>query len=798
MSARRTLGPEDNVERVGADLYRETRTGFVRFREFLRSTASGGVLAMAAVGMAVQPGTIDLLLPTALLYAAWVMTRKVILPLRLPKASKRLDYNHPLPGSRKPRRAAGILYVGRDYKTGQEIWISNEDGRQHVAVPGTTGAGKTVALLSLCANALSWGSGFIFVDGKADNRLYAEVLALARMYGREDDVLALNFLVASGNKDSATFNPFAWGNADTIRELLVSQIESNPNGGDKGGNHVFMARAVALLGALCPVLVWMRDVHGVPIDIESIRFATDLESIVSLALQKKFRRRNSETGEITYIDFNGLPKEQAIPEPLIYPLDAYLGETGGYDKSLALNKQKSDEPAKQHSFVVMHFSAIFTQLAVSLGHIFKCEIGDIDMRDIVLNRRILVVNLPALENSGETTQALGRLVISSLRNMMAQTLGVDLEGDYSEIVENKPHLSPTPYPVVFDEVGYYVVPGMDKMLAMGRGLGFMFYLGFQEVAGLRARIGDAMYSLLGNANFQILMRLQEGSETRKYVEQTAGDTHVTQASSYQANEFGVFRETMQADVRQTARVNWSDLRSLIEGEAIILFGKYRIYATMFHAKIDANGPMRISRPVMLKPPAPRAIKNETERTARTLRHLLGGKAAVDRPVQSSPVLDGLLAGILHRMEGHPDADVGDMVRDAVVDLNDIPFSRAEIPMPAPGAGDGPLAETEYTPALRSVSAPADNRPVPDAARERQDQETVQNVAAINQSMGASPADAHSDAERALAIKEAAMDSTITDLLLPEIDPEEFQAMLEGLTVRLGKIGPSRSPAMAAE
>jgi type IV secretory pathway TraG/TraD family ATPase VirD4 len=55
-----------------------------------------------------------------------------------------------------------------------------------------------------------------------------------------------------------------------------------------------------------------------------------------------------------------------------------------------------------------------------------------------------------------------------------------------------------------------VVPGIDKMLAMGRGLGFMFYLGFQEVAGLRPRIGDAMYSLLGNANLQILMRLQPG------------------------------------------------------------------------------------------------------------------------------------------------------------------------------------------------------------------------------------------------------------------------------------------------
>jgi len=36
-------------------------------------------------------------------------------------------------------------------------------------------------------------SGFIFVDGKSDNKLYAEVLALARRFGREDDVLVLNF-----------------------------------------------------------------------------------------------------------------------------------------------------------------------------------------------------------------------------------------------------------------------------------------------------------------------------------------------------------------------------------------------------------------------------------------------------------------------------------------------------------------------------------------------------------------------------------------------------------------------------
>jgi intracellular multiplication protein IcmO len=125
--------------------------------------------------------------------------------------------------------------------------------------------------------------------------------------------------------------------------------------------------------------------------------------------------------------------------------------------------------------------------------------------------------------------------------MMAQTLASNLEGDYAEIVANNASMAPTPFPVIFDEVGYYVVPGMDKMIAQGRGLGFMFYLGFQEVASLRARIGESMYSLLGNANFQILMRLQEGSETRRYVEQTAGDTNVMQAVSYHANDMGTYR-----------------------------------------------------------------------------------------------------------------------------------------------------------------------------------------------------------------------------------------------------------------
>jgi intracellular multiplication protein IcmO len=230
----------------------------------------------------------------------------------------------------------GIVAIGNDDKTGQQLWIGNEDARQHVVVPGTTGAGKTEALLSLVSNPLTHGSGFIFVDGNANNKVYAKVMALARKFGREYDVLALNFLVASGGKHSHTFNTFATDNPDVIRELLVSQIEANPRGGQSTGNEVFTARAIALLGALTPVLVWLRDNKGIPIDIEKIRFATELQSIASPALEKQFRHLHADTGSVEIMDVSD------IPEAYLYPLKAYLGETCGYDASLRYNKQKSD------------------------------------------------------------------------------------------------------------------------------------------------------------------------------------------------------------------------------------------------------------------------------------------------------------------------------------------------------------------------------------------------------------------------------------------------------------------------
>lgn len=101
------------------------------------------------------------------------------------------------PGINKPNIARGITFFGNDRKTGEELWFANDDMRTHALIFGSTGSGKTETLVSLSYNALVQGSGFIYVDGKGDNSLYAKVFSMVRSMGREDDLLLINFMTGA-------------------------------------------------------------------------------------------------------------------------------------------------------------------------------------------------------------------------------------------------------------------------------------------------------------------------------------------------------------------------------------------------------------------------------------------------------------------------------------------------------------------------------------------------------------------------------------------------------------------------
>ena len=766
---REIFGPQERFERTGARSLRDTRPLTTRLSEGLRSSGSAILLAIAGGLTWFEPALVDLTVPLSALYALWVLTRLPRLPLRLPRSAECPDRGNPIPGSRKPRRASGTFFIGWSVY-GDELWITAEDARQHLTLPGTTGAGKTTAILSLLTNALAQASGFVLVDGKGDRDLFGKVLAAARRVGRDDDVRCLNFTVASGVKDSHSFNPFSIGNADAIRELLASQLgeqaANDPNG-------VFRERAVALIGTIAPVLVWLRDHKGVPLNIEVIRFAIELRWIWKVAMERIALLRDPEAGAISELDLNG-----KIPEDIVWPLKSYLGELPGYDPTLPLEKQKGEEPSKQHGFAQFYFTATFTQLAVSLGHIFRVECGDIDMRDIVLNRRILVVILPALENSDATLAALGKLVVAALRGMMAQLLGVSLEGEYSE--EDKPGMGPSPFPVVLDELAYYATSGLDRMLAQGRSLNISFLLGFQEIAGIWARLGEKTASLLGNANLTIAMRQQESGRTRQWIEQTAGQTYVTQVASYQGADDGSYREARHAEVRPVSRVDWQDLTSLIEGEAIVLFGGRRIYARVFHAKIDDSGPKRLGRTIMLREPDRAKVRKRLKRADALARLIESRSLAFDDGTRErSPAIEAMAAGMMEAAARG--GSVAECAEQALRALAAVP-AEALVRRAAPPADGMPV--TAVTPMLQAASA----GPVPGVfAGGRPDDPVdaalIRRLAAIEQAAGQSPAAARGTALRIVTERDEGL-SRPRRVEPPPMSEAEFLDRLRSVVARL--------------
>ncbi|MGI4801845.1 MAG: TraM recognition domain-containing protein, partial [Janthinobacterium lividum] len=350
----------------------------------------------------------------------------------------------------------------------------------------------------------------------------------------------------------------------------------------------------------------------------------------------------------------------------------------------------------------------------------------------------------------------------------------------------------------FDEVGYYAVSGMDKMLAMGRGLGFMFYLGFQELPGLKARIGESMYSLLGNANLQILMKLQEGSETRQYVERTAGESEVTQQTSYTATDSGGYRDAQHAEVRRVARVDWKDLRGLIEGEAIVLFGNRRIYAKLFYAKVNPRGRLRLNRPAVLRAPAVEAIERNTARAA-TIRKLIesGGARSPDA-VATGPVLAAMMEGFRKEMALN-EKTIAECVQAAIMAAgNDNPapaapasVARAE-PARAPVSAAAPAHPAPVT-AYDSMAESAYDRPieahvdVPILPTKAADREVLALLSLIEEYAGRPRAEARVAAMQVLAERDAAMADVPHDA--PTMPDDRLAQLVEATIANLTITGP---------
>jgi len=577
-------------------LLRDTRTMGQRIVAFFSDSTNVTVLivAIAIMGYFLPEFTLLGLLFGGLAYA-YTMTRKQILPFRMPMVAHVKDYNDLIPGIKKPYMSRGIAFFGNDNKTSEELWFANDDMRTHALIFGSTGSGKTEALVSIAYNALVQGSGFIYVDGKGDNSLYAKVFSMVRSMGREDDLLLINFM--TGARDiigpqekrlSNTLNPFCQGSSSMLTQLVVNLMGSSGGDGD-----MWKGRAIAFVEALMRLLVYMRDEGAILLDANSIRNYFDLQRLESMVIDKVFPRDDQEGVNI-----------EGIPTLVTDPLRNYLKTLPGYNPEKK-GKQVS-QVLEQHGFITMQLVRSFSSLADTYGHIIRTNLAEVDFKDVVLNRRILVVLLPALEKSPDELANLGKVIVASLKAMMAAGLGEDVEGDYRDVIERKPTNAPTPYMCILDEYGYYAVEGFAVVPAQARSLGFSAIFAGQDLPAFQKTSKEEAASIGANTNIKICMKLEDPTETWDFFTKTAGEAYVTKVDSFQTKEGGVantYQDTKSSSFERRARIDLLDLKEQSEGEAHIFFKSKIVRARMFYANPPPVARLKVNQFLKVEPPS---------------------------------------------------------------------------------------------------------------------------------------------------------------------------------------------------
>lgn len=557
----RTRGIRERDELSEENLVRDTRGFIGKSIDFLGVKQNMVItLVCLAVTSFVFYGAAIFVFVLALLLMWYGLSRREEGAMKLPVQSGLLD---PVEGgSGKPKKAAGIFFLGNDRVTGKEVWFTNSDARTHFIVLGTTGAGKTETLLGFAANALSWGSGFLFVDGKGDVSLYAKAYALTRRMGREDDLLVMNFMTGGtdvlsgggGVMRSNTLNPFTSGSSDQLTQMCVSLMD------DAGGDGaVWKGRAVAMLGGIMRALVWKRDQGELDLNIGIIRDYLALDKIIELAA------------------------DEMLPPNIRNSIVKYIAQIPGFDKSKGT--KQAQQTMEQHGYLQMQFSKVLATAADVYGFIFMTPFGEIDMADVVLNRRILIVMLPSLEKSPLETENLGKIVVANLKGMMGQALGDSLTGSWQDVVDKRVTNSPSPFVTIMDEVGYYMVEGMDMMAAQARSLGFCLVFAGQDVNAMKKKNEKVADAVISNCNTTIAMKVEDGGATADLIVKKGGKALRAFSTGFDANvgEIGMrYTDRNSAEIKEVDKINFLDLKGQDEGEMHVVWKTRLVRARGFY------------------------------------------------------------------------------------------------------------------------------------------------------------------------------------------------------------------------
>lgn len=560
---------------------------------------------MMACALLALMGVVAFLSPTSILYVSflgvpwyWIMkltpaNAQAHLDLRLPRADvpDRLDWGDPKPGRKAPWTARGMFLFGSAWRGNRELWGGITDILTHALVLGGTGAGKTEQLVSMAYNALALGSGYAYVDPKASPKLFAQHWIMLRTLGRDDDSRVMNFavgdekLIASPAWRSNSMQPFAIGKSEKLKEIPLS-LMAGAGGGGNDSNAIFSSNGKTLMTALVMALTDLRDAGVIPFSVNDMREFIGPDKFVELVTNNHYRKH--------------------LAPATLESCESFLRSLGW--SPTEKDKSKWGDFSRQYSFAQNYFLEPLSTMADTYRHIFNVPVGEIHMVDVILQRRALVVLLPSLEKSKKEAKSLGQITLAQLRIATAVGLGGgEIMGSYSAIVESSATAARSAFQIIIDEFAAISVDGFAEVFTQGRSLYISATAASQDWAGFKKANEAEAQQILANSKFKFIMTGDDPNDTKKLIQDLAGEVEEIRTSGYQIKGMLNYMDNLAASAHKVSRVDMRDIAAQIEGEWHLFFKDKIIRGRGFHAGADplkgVDTPLFVHHMLMVEKPS---------------------------------------------------------------------------------------------------------------------------------------------------------------------------------------------------
>lgn len=620
-------------------VFRDARPFLTRVFMLLQSRRAFWVHAgLGVVAIVPMLGPLSLLLS---LFAYLIFrSRTVVLPMQIPRYSPyQKDPNNPRPKDGKAGRPEGISYhgVAEDIEPGQsgvELWTSRTVDTTHRMYLATTGGGKTAAMTSQLVNTFLAGSGCIYTDGKAQLDVPIRVASLAHRFGRLPDFAVVSFMrggmspwETSDKKITHSISLVHGSSATMLAEALDGMLQVE--------NDMWGSRARLLQRANAYLIKYLTETGQAQGTIQELLDLLDLQLATAWAYDPNTPRAAAGLLE-AYI--RNLPE---VTEPMIAQL-----RTGTIPA----------EVARQHGFLTMQLIPMLAPMVMEYGDILSPPEPDVDMEDTIINNRIVMFLLPALEKSSESVSSLGRTIVSLVKGMMAKSILTDLEGDVADNLDRLATNADAAYVFCWDEVGYYMTPDHAVKAAQGRSLTISEWYGTQDIAAMK-KDGDkavrATQSIIGNTGLKWVGRIEDTDETLPMLQRRADKVHYTEQSSLNRDVGSSGYYSQGVSIVHRERLTMNMLAGLHTGESLFIWENNLIKARQFYAEVDRISHFRMNR--LAPRPSPRALGADPVVVARKHIGARLGRLAdphVQLPnVAANEELDALLGVV---SDGHED------------------------------------------------------------------------------------------------------------------------------------------------